>query len=205
VATTPSTSTDALTSSVPESPVAGEADATAPAAAALESEDVSTIAPEPPEEISGDAAAALPAEDLPPSPPARPAAAPAAAEKPLGAGGPKVDDARPRPQPAPPAPPKRGPTKVRLLPIPDALYRTIEHGARESRMTIAAYLNALIEIARAAVGADASGRPRGGEAVPGSEEGPSIAELFAQVQEAQAVELGSRPSSDETEQSRPSD
>jgi hypothetical protein len=93
---------------------------------------------------------------------------------------------------------------VRLLPIPDALYRTIEHGARESRMTIAAYLNALIEIARAAVGEDASARTRTGDAGP-SEEGPSIGELFAQVQEAQAVELAARQSSDEAEQSGPSD
>jgi hypothetical protein len=73
-------------------------------------------------------------------------------------------------------------------------------------MTIAAYLNALIEIARAAVREDASARARGGDAAPhGSEEGPSIGELFAQVQEAQAVQLGSGPSSDEAERGGPSD
>ena len=64
--------------------------------------------------------------------------------------------------PAPPPAPKRGPTKVRLLPVPDSLYRTIEHGARESGMTVAAYLSALIEIARAAVGEDANERPAAG-------------------------------------------
>jgi hypothetical protein len=93
---------------------------------------------------------------------------------------------------------------VRLLPIPDGLYRTIEHGARGSRMTIAAYLNALIEIARAAVGDEVSGRASGGDAA-GGENGPSIAELFAQVQEAQAVELSKRTSGDDAKQSGPSD
>ena len=79
---------------------------------------------------------------------------------PVAAATPKIDEALPpgRPPP-PPAASKRGPTKVRLLPVPESLYRTIEHGARESGMTIAAYLNALIEIARAAVGDDANERP----------------------------------------------
>ena len=58
-------------------------------------------------------------------------------------------------------------------------------------MTIAAYLNALIEIARAAVGGDPGESPgAGGSSVPAAESGPSIRELFAQVQEAQAVEVG---------------
>ena len=90
----------------------------------------------------------------------------------------------------PPAAVKRGPTKVRLLPVPESLYRVIEHGARESSMNIAAYLNALIEIARAAVGDTTGGRPGAADGAP-SEEGPSIRELLSQVQEAQAVEVGS--------------
>ena len=93
---------------------------------------------------------------------------------------------------------KRGPTKVRLLPVPESLYRVIEHGARESSMTIASYLNALIEIARAAVG-DAAGGRAGAEAAgtaPG-ERGPSVGELFSQVQEAQAVKVGDADEGDE--------
>ena len=90
----------------------------------------------------------------------------------------------------PPAAVKRGPTKVRLLPVPESLYRVIEHGARESSMTIAAYLNALIEIARAAVEGTTVGRPGAADSASPEEGGPSIREFFSQVQEAQAVEVG---------------
>jgi hypothetical protein len=120
-----------------------------------------------------------------------------------------IDDAHRRTIPAPPAPSatKRGPTKVRLLPVPDSLYRTIEHGARESGMTVAAYLSALIEIARAAVGEDAGEHAAaGGSSAPTNENGPSIRELFAQVQEAQAVEVGkSSAAGGDSDQDEPSD
>ena len=80
---------------------------------------------------------------------------------------------------------------MRLLPVPESLYRVIEHGARESSMTIAAYLNALIEIARAAVGEAGDARPGAAGGGPSADEaGPSIRDLFSQVQEAQAVEVG---------------
>jgi hypothetical protein len=117
--------------------------------------------------------------------------APTAPAAPAAPAAPVVAEPARRTLVPPPPPVKRGPTKVRLLPVPEALYKVIEHGARESEMTIAAYLNALIEIARAAVG-DAPAGPRnaGGDAAPPDETGPSIRELFAQVQEAQAVEVG---------------
>jgi hypothetical protein len=85
-----------------------------------------------------------------------------------------------------------------LLPVPEFLYRTIEQGARASGMTLAAYLNALIEIARAAVGEEAQGRSAVGDAEnPAGEQGPSIGQLFARVQEAQAVDVGTSSGGDE--------
>ena len=122
---------------------------------------------------------------------------------------PKIDDPPRRTMPAPPAPPaaKRGPTKVRLLPVPDSLYRTIEHGARESGMTVAVYLGALIEIARAAVGEDAGEhQTTDASGTTSAENGPSIKELFARVQEAQAVEVGQSSAADgDSELGEPSD
>jgi hypothetical protein len=103
---------------------------------------------------------------------------------------PRIGEARRAAAPAP----KRGPTKVRLLPVPESLYRTIETGARESEMTIAAYLNALIEIARAAVGDEDSGT--GGEAAGAADSAPGIKELFERVQEAQAVQVGGSSADD---------
>jgi hypothetical protein len=190
----PQPALDAATTSSPESadadgePAVPVASPVAPAA-----EDVSSVAAELPEEMTPVAVVA-PSIDAGPAPTAvEPPATPAGSAPPLtvSAGAPKID-ARLKPPAAAPAPPKRGPTKVRLLPVPDYLYRTIEHGARESGMTIAAYLNALIEIARAAVGEVAGGRAGLSDAESsGNENGPSIGELFARVQEAQTVEVGS--------------
>jgi hypothetical protein len=134
-----------------------------------------------------------------------PGSAPVTAELPPMAATVKSDP-RPKPPPAAAPPHKRGPTKVRLLPVPESLYRTIEYGARDSGMTIAAYLNALIEIARAAVGEETEvGSGAGGADSPASENGPSIGELFARVQEAQAVEVGSSASGDDEAEREESD
>jgi hypothetical protein len=64
-------------------------------------------------------------------------------------------------------------------------------------MTIAAYLNALIEIARAAVGEEAEVRSGDSDAeAPAEGNGPSIGDLFARVQEAREVEVGTSASGD---------
>jgi hypothetical protein len=158
-------------------------------------EDTSVTVTEPLEEVS--AAAIVEASSEEPSAPVPPQTPPPTAAS--------NTDARPKPPPTAPASLKRGPTKVRLLPVPDSLYRTIEHGARDSGMTIAAYLNALIEIARAAVGEDGEGHSGVGDADgPPRENGPSIGELFARVQEAQAVEVGTSAAGD-AEDDEPSD
>ncbi len=189
-------STDGLASNTPP-PIATEPPAvpaakTAPLAEhEPDSEPDPESEPEPAAETVFDEPAAAPSP-APSSPPSPAAAAAPPASVPL-AGGPKMDDAHRRTMPAPPAPSstKRGPTKVRLLPVPDSLYRTIEHGARESGMTVAAYLSALVEIARAAVGEDAGERQTtDSSGTTSAENGPSIKELFARVQEAQAVEVG---------------
>jgi hypothetical protein len=191
---------DAEASSVPTSPLAADpnaVDATPVAPVAPDTVDDSPVeeAEAEPEVTEVSAAAPASAIEAPavPSPSEQPAA-PSIPEGPASepAGAPKLDETL-RGQSAATAPSRRGPTKVRLLPVPDALYRTIEHGARESGMTIAAYLNALIEIARAAVGEEVEVRA-GDAASPTNEHGPSIGELFARVQEAQAVEVG-EPSS----------
>ena len=73
-------------------------------------------------------------------------------------------------------------------------------------MTIAAYLNALVEIARAAVGEDAQVRGGvAGSSARSEESGPSIGELFARVQEAQAVEFGRSSAAVDSEQDKPVD
>jgi len=124
---------------------------------------------------------------------------PAAGEPPSTLDVPRIDEARRRAASAA-ATPKRGPTKVRLLPIPDALYRTIEHGARESNMTIAQYLNALIEIARVALGSEvaeaaadvyASSPAAEEEASP-----PSLKDVLGRVQTVQEVEVARATSGD---------
>ena len=69
-------------------------------------------------------------------------------------------------------------------------------------MTVAAYLSALVEIVRAAVGEDPGEHAAAGGS---SENGPSIRELFAQVQEAQAVEVGKSSAADGDSRDEPTD
>jgi hypothetical protein len=84
-----------------------------------------------------------------PAPPMPAKPAPAA-----GHGGGAVADEPPPPEAAPPPPAPgarrsverpRGPTKVRLMSIPEPLYRDIELRARESGMTMSRYLQSLVD------------------------------------------------------------
>jgi hypothetical protein len=199
-------SPDPVASAAPPSPPLATEPTAAFATPGVETSPPAQLEPEP----EADTASAAPAPGSSPAPPIQPptaevSAAPLASV-PLPGAPPQIDEALRLSVTAPPAP-KRGPTKVRLLPVPESLYRTIEHGARESGMTVAAYLSALIEIARAAVGEDANEAPgTGGSTAAPGESGPSIRELFAQVQEAQAVEVGKSSAADgDSEQNEPSD
>jgi hypothetical protein len=94
---------------------------------------------------------------------------------------------------------RRGPTKVRVLTIPESIYRELQQRAGAAGVTITAYLHALLERDGAAVAAAppssiavrppspaAARAPVGG--VPANVE-PSVTDLFARVRAIQAVEV----------------
>jgi hypothetical protein len=89
----------------------------------------------------------------------------------------------------PPPPFKRGPARMRLLSLPEALHREIERRARAANLTIGGYLVGLIERDTPVLAPEAL--RRAGYDVPTVADGEvlSPAEIMARVQASQAIDV----------------
>jgi hypothetical protein len=208
----------------PAAPTGGAAEIVEPPAASPVAEPLPEAVAAPAPEASADPLPAASADPLPAvevaaeraGPPLEPGAAPReavpagevaagevapAARSPVGE--PPLEDPRRAPEAPPrriessPAP-RRGPTRLRLLSVPDALHREIERRARASGLTIAAYLQVLLE--REAGGSVAEGASARVSEVPSRpaehDDVPSPKDVFARVQASQTADVAARRGAD---------